>query len=302
MNKIEIMRKETINKGFGNGAGFKKKNDEFVFVDKNGYKNTKHKFKKVEVYEGSIPYAIVHTGETFGVGVMDNNGNIVVPIIYNMITPMIYGMMIIRDESLLLGYINESFKVAITPKYDKAYNFLYYSAFVLKGKDWFLIDKKGNSLIDSPFDDISIKGEFCKFRKNGKYGCVDREGNELIPFDYTWLSIPYIFKNVNTDIDEPICIAKDTNGLYGYVTIHGEEIAPFIFKKAKPFNDGVSIAKRLIKLNEPHDQNCNILGKININGNIITFGYKWGNVNEFGMLQESFIYNTYDECNGNYII
>ena len=66
-------------------------------------------------------------------------------------------------------------------------------------------------------------------KKNGKWGYIDKQGREIIPF---------IFDEASSISEGMACV--DKNGKYGYIDKQGHEVTPFIFDVASSFSEGMA--------------------------------------------------------------
>lgn len=80
------------------------------------------------------------------------------------------------------GFIDETVKEIVSPKYDYVSNFKNGFAGVgLNGKDGF-IDETGKEIAPLKYDYISdFKNGFVVVGLNGEYGCIDETGKETVP-------------------------------------------------------------------------------------------------------------------------
>ncbi len=102
------------------------------------------------------------------------------------------GMFRIESFEGKIGYMNHDFHMQIPPVFDKGSDFSEDMAVIelAKGNIIGFIDKLGNMrafLREKPFHDI---GDFhcgrSRVYANGKFGFIDKEGNQVIPCQYDW--------------------------------------------------------------------------------------------------------------------
>ena len=150
------------------------------------------------------------------------------------------------------GYIDKNGNGVIAYDYSTAYSFDSNGlAIVAKEKDnFYCIDKAGNTIIQpdnyiriSPFT-ISTEPESKKYyvvakldeNKKVKQGCVDFEGNIVIPAIYESIGETSGFTN---DL-----IPVRYNGKFGYVNKSGNLAIPAIYDSTGKFNNGLAAVKK----------------------------------------------------------
>lgn len=129
---------------------------------------------------------------------------------------------IIVDDNNKYGLISTSGKVLIEPKYEMVKYLNSSSLYAVKEKgEWKVINvEDGSIVIDGGYDDITeVKGEELVVVKDGKYGVIDTNKKEKIPFEYEDLkyafSIYYIAKKDNK---------------YGIINSENEKIIDFEYQ------------------------------------------------------------------------
>lgn len=122
-------------------------------------------------------------------------------------------------------------------KYEELGSFSEGFAAVQRNGLWGYIDKDGNEVIPCQYE--SAKG-FVNSRavveKGDLYGCIDTKGREVIPFEYGWINHYTDYFTVNKDY-------KDVHGC-GCIDNNGKEIAPCIYSAISPFSDGLSRVRK----------------------------------------------------------
>ena len=104
-------------------------------------------------------------------------------------------------------------------------------ACVKKNGKWGYIDKQGNEIIPFIFDNASSFSEgIACVKKDGKWGYIDKQGHEIIPF---------IYENGHDFREGIACVKKD--GKWGYIDKQGHEITPFIYKEGSDFSEGMAL-------------------------------------------------------------
>jgi hypothetical protein len=75
-------------------------------------------------------------------------------------------------------------------------------------------------------------------QKDGKWGYVDNNGNEIIPFIYCVSKVNRV-SNAG-DFSEGLASVENDEGKWGYIDKTGKEVIPFIYGNAKGFSEGVA--------------------------------------------------------------
>ena len=128
------------------------------------------------------------------------------------------------------------------------------AAVELNGK-WGFIDKEGQEVIPFKFSNYSMFTEgLAGVNLNGKCGFINKEGQEVIPFEFNDV-LPFTEGLAAVELD----------GKWGYINKKGQEVIPFKFYDAQPFFGG--------------------LAAVELNG-------KWGYINKKG--QEVIPFKFYD--------
>ena len=155
-----------------------------------------------------------------------------------------------RDNYGKYGYKDQSGKIVVEPKYDRAYNFSEGLAMVELNKKWGFIDEKGKEIA---YDNI-------------------------LGFKYDYVlgfseGLAAVKKNV-------IDLA-----LWGFIDKTGKEVTEFIYRDAKPFSDGFALIKDAVGVFNYIDKDFNFLIKERTEG---TFDFSKFIVPERIIMAESF--------------
>ncbi len=164
---------------FPNGSKFIEKKGMWAFVDENG-KEHRDRYDDPRIYNGHIPFAVVAREGLYGI--INDEGIILAGFSYTEVGEFKCGRLLVGIEPGLFGYLNESFKVAVEPKYKQALGFVGGSAFVREYNKWRLIGAKGEYLTDYVFDAVLDDGIYPIVKSHGKCGRIDRLGNVEMPF------------------------------------------------------------------------------------------------------------------------
>lgn len=98
-------------------------------------------------------------------------------------------------------------------------------------KMWGLLDKVTGRWLSKPqYDEVSFfKNGFAPVQRNGKWGCINTDGKEVINAQYDLIG------NINSGY-----AYYQKNGMFGFVNINGKEIGPTQWENAGDFSQGVA--------------------------------------------------------------
>ncbi|MBN2520220.1 MAG: WG repeat-containing protein [Bacteroidales bacterium] len=130
--------------------------------------------------------------------------------------------------------------------YDKVRDFSENKALFQKEGLFGYLDQNLNEIIPAQFDYASSFSEgFAVVAKEGLWGCIDKNGKMVVPYKY---------RNIKNFNENMACI-KNLNNKYGFINKNGQEVIPCKYDDANSFND----ERALVKLN-------NFWGYIDVNG------------------------------------
>lgn len=116
-----------------------------------------------------------------GVGFLDKNGNIVVPIIYEDAIGFGMGDLAAVRKNGKWGFINRKNEVVIPFKYQDTHGFFERRAAVKINNKWGFIDEKGELVVKNVYEYVFSFNEMRAIVfKDGKYGFIDYYGNEIV--------------------------------------------------------------------------------------------------------------------------
>lgn len=167
-------------------------------IDSTGLKVLDIKYDKIGPFVGDLAY--VRGQEKYGY--VDKNGAEIIPLIYDKAESFREGLALTGIQKpnpqkfsgfeTYYGYIDPEGKEVIPHRYVAAKNFSGGVAVVLEswGRDgWKLIDKRGNILTPSGYDDISFQSLGLLAVQNGdKWGYLNTLGDLVIPLRYDKVS------------------------------------------------------------------------------------------------------------------
>jgi hypothetical protein len=168
-------------------------------------------------------------------GVIDSNGNILLPSIYEEVYPEKSDAVIRVKNNSKFGFFDlkgiqiAKFEYEDMPEFEAGY------APVMKGNKWGMIDRKNSIVL--PIDYELAKGleptfKLTTAKKNFVWYLYDMNTMNLLAYD---------FKDENGAAENPTLtsglIKVQKNGLFGYINDNGKLIIPCQYKKANHFND-----------------------------------------------------------------
>jgi hypothetical protein len=195
-------------------------------------------------------------------GVIDTDGNAVVPLIYdnasfdwvyhnekyfaNGVIPMLldgkWGLVNSKGKEVTaFKYDNISYedyfagmmKVRIGGKYDGKYGY---------------VNSKGKEVIPAIYDETGswFEYELVYAKKDRKYGFVNKQGKIIVPFKYDGVGKgPYNYcYMVFRDGLQLVSVGERDTRRYGYIDTAGTEVIPPIYEDAKGFRQGLAAVKR----------------------------------------------------------
>lgn len=191
------------------------------------------------VYTGDVlAIAGVKTGNSMKVGFIDPQGQWVIEPKYEQAEPFSQGMAAVKENGKW-GYISPAGAYVIEPQFDRAFSFRnnrapVYESSQSKVKEYF-INPKGEKVFEIQTGENGWYGDFVEDRllvcKEGKYGFLDPEGNEAVPFIY----------DEAYDFNQGLALVyKDEK--YGCVDKNGKEIVPVTYEAVLPINEDRIIA------------------------------------------------------------
>ena len=112
----------------------------------------------------------------------------------------------------------------------------------LSGGKFGLIDKNGNEVVAPIYDELSITSQegIVKVKQNGKFGYIDFNGNNIteIKYDYAEdFSDGMALVNIGGTLNKR---GRISGGKWGYINKGGNEIIKVKYSNANPFSDGAA--------------------------------------------------------------
>lgn len=146
------------------------------------------------------------------------------------------GLAVVRTDDGMYGYINKKGNYTINPTYAVASHFSEGIAFVAtSGEHLQAIDKKGNLLFmcDKAKMISNVREGLVSYMNwEGKYGVLDKKGNEVIPATFDYIG----------DFSEGLACFKD-GGKYGFIDKKGTYVINPQFNDVTNFSGGIACVK-----------------------------------------------------------
>jgi hypothetical protein len=155
------------------------------------------------------------------------------------------------------GFINTSGEVLGNQiSYDDVSDFYIGRAIVKIANNYLIIDTNSNQIGEVYSDLDRVNANLFKARLDGKYFLIDRNGNQISKKAYDF---------VDTKIYDGL-IRVETNGLWGYIDLNGNEIIPPKYKLTRGFSKGEASVCYEDKTSNCDGRYCTYFFKINKKG------------------------------------
>ena len=163
------------------------------------------------------------------VGVIDENGKLLIPIEYDELRPYK------AKKNGKWGAIDLDNKILIPFEYEDIGDFKMTNWAIAKKEDKKgIIDVNGNVVVPIKYEDLEVLGkDFLKIKEDGKYKLLDLEGDQILPGAYDKLSY------WNTGVFQ-----VEENGLHGIFDQEGNELLKPIYNELFPYRFNHFIAKK----------------------------------------------------------
>ena len=141
------------------------------------------------------------------------------------------------------GYIDKGNNLIIPFQFDKAMDFSEGLAAVKKENQWFFIDTNGevrffiNDINNSDMSVLSFYNGFACVRNSiGKWGAVDKNGKEKVPFKYDF---PFWIDEIGV-----FSVAISYPGNWGVRNIYGGSIIQAGYSRIDPYSEGLAACRK----------------------------------------------------------
>ncbi len=167
-------------------------------------------------------------------GFIDEENNIVIPIIYNDAHFFNEGLAAVKKDKKW-GFIDKENNIVIPFMYEEVENYKDGWARVKKDKKWGFIDKENNIVIPCIYEYVSNFDEdgTAWVKMNGKYGYIDRYNNCIVPFIYE-----------STNVSSGGLVIVEKNEKYGAITKNNNIVIPCIYEYVSNFDEGLWRVKK----------------------------------------------------------
>ncbi len=146
---------------------------------------------------------------------LDTDGNMVVPPVYDFITSPVDGICMVKKDGKC-GYIYTDGSILVEPLYESAWSFRDGLASVKAEGKWGVIDKSGKAIITPQYDEeFHFSEGLAAVSKNNKWGYIDLTGKVVIEPVYGRAA----------DFKNGLGMVR-LNGKYGFVNARGEMVIP----------------------------------------------------------------------------
>lgn len=224
--------------------------EKVIILDDFTNKINSHEYEVLTMFNDGL--AVVKENGKYGV--IDKNGDIVVPLLSRYISPYNEGMAPSSEESIIstklnsqndlyilrsksnskIGFVDKSGELVISMQYDYVCNFSEGLAAVGKKDGKFgYIDTKGNTVIPMEFD---LAGDFhdgFAIVYNGNYGFINKNGVIAISTQYS---------NARSFHEGLAAVCKDNK--WGFIDINGTVVVPIEYDIVGDFNEGLTYVNK----------------------------------------------------------
>jgi hypothetical protein len=157
---------------------------KYGVIDTNGNELVPPVYDSIKSFLDGI--AVVCNGGKYGA--IDKTGRVVVPIIYDSCGQGSNGRLRVKNSSGKWGYVDYNGNVVIDFNFDSARDFNEGFAVSQIGFKWGAVDKTGKTIIPFEYDNLGNYNEgLAMFKKDSKYGYMDTSGKVVIDpaFDFS---------------------------------------------------------------------------------------------------------------------
>lgn len=236
----------------GNGTiGVKDKSDRMGIIDKTGNVVVPFEYDHTEVLSNEKFKVSIYSSETydFVYSILDKDGKVIIPFV-NSSLDFNDGLAVIEDNEKY-GYIDENNNIVVPIIYDSASNFKNGLAFVDKDGKKGIIDINGNPAIPFKYNNIiesqdgfaivSINAEGTDYVIGSYLGVIDENGKEIVPLIYHTL---HHFKDGLAQVGK-YSNPNDVNSYkVGFVDKTGKLALPIAYDDAKDFSEGIAVVEK----------------------------------------------------------
>ena len=186
-------------------------------------------------YVGRMSEDIIIVRKDGMYGFYDKQGILVAPIEYKEIREFVGGMARFRGVKKF-GFINTKGEYVVDPFSDETENFKEDACLVTINNKVGLVNLKGDWIAAPMYEDGgSFSGGYAYLAQAGKYGYVDKSGEFVIPMKYSGASDFHPLYGL-------ACVSE--NGLWGVIDVRGNYVVPAQFDEVSVTADGYICAQK----------------------------------------------------------
>ena len=231
---------------------------------------------------------VIRNGPDGGAGIIDQEGNVVIPLIYENIAPFQSGWAWIVDKDYRYNFINKQGEYLLDYSADTCEGFFDNYAFARYGEDVFIISSDKNVY-------RKIKGNpICYMGVNGVFLIENSDGQLLYYADTDeYITLENITVNLS-GFNDGLLEIQDKSGKFGFMNESLHVVIPCVYDSAQPFSNGrtwVTIGEEYLFLDT--DGTCYYSEKLTKASPLsdglaaINVDNLWGFIDEFGELKLS---------------
>ena len=202
-----------------------------TFIDTLGRQLYPPKFQNVQPFE--CGYALVRQYDRWGI--MDHDGNIVLPTVYENLTTL-FDTCFFAGDDFGMAFFDRTMQPLTKPVYEWTGGISEGRVLVKRDGKYGFLDRRGREVIPCIYDRIGrFRGNRTMVCRDGKYGIIDTTGRFVLPLEYDNKSThgeKYRY------YDGLALVEKD--GKLGYVDTAGQLVIPFYFDAAFQFSEGLA--------------------------------------------------------------
>jgi|GEM_PF-431248 len=170
------------------------------------------------------------------VGVMDRAGNVVIPFIYDDISPFHNGIAAVRQDGLW-GFIDIDGNIVISPQFEDIDwmpdTFLVGYVVAQRNGRWGIIDGTGRAVVQFLYDDARpFSSGFAAVKLDGLWGFVDESGRVVIDFQFD------ATRNFGAPFLNGGIAIVQRDGMWGAINNRGRTVIPFRYDQIGPISEG----------------------------------------------------------------
>ena len=216
-----------------NDIAVKNQEDNWAVVNRSGKVIIPFQYHKITAISEGM-YIVQNTQNLWGAVTPTNK----TAIPFEYADPFLFknGIAPVQNQYRRYGYINMKGKAITEFKYDKANLVTDHYAKVVKDNQYGLLDTLGKEVLPPVYQAISVViGEYVYVIKDKEHYILNLKDGTRVSEKYAYISIDDYLQRLNSK-DNPI-LARNKEGVYGYIDVNGEEITPFMYDNAGSFID-----------------------------------------------------------------